>query len=125
MKELYARAMGKAVLANLSTTEVNNIIKKTRITKHTANTLLSKKEILKDIETTRTRGYSINNEEYVGGLICIGAPLMNLRENAVVGAVSLDFPTSEYALDSIMRDFPRVLTKLASELSEIVTAADV
>jgi len=125
MEELYARAMGKAVLAKLSTVEVTNIIKKTRVTKHTPNTLLSEEEILKDIEVTRTRGYSINNEEYVEGLICIGAPLMDLRENAVVGAVSLDFPTSEYSIDSIKKDYPRVLTKLASELSEKVTAVDI
>ena len=125
MDELYARAMGKAILANLSPAEATGIIEKARISKHTSNTLLSTEEILKDIELTRTRGYSINNEEYVEGLICIGAPLMNLREKAVVGAVSLDFPTSEYALDTIMRDYPRVLTKLASELSEIVTASDI
>jgi hypothetical protein len=49
----------------------------------------------------------------------------NFREKTVVGAVSLDFPTSEYSLDSIMRSFPGVLTKLASELSEIVTSVDI
>ncbi|MCP4627546.1 MAG: hypothetical protein GY850_29130 [bacterium] len=48
-----------------------------------------KEKILKDIKLTRNRGYSINDEEYVEGLICIGAPLMNFRENTVVGAVSL------------------------------------
>lgn len=125
MDELYARAMGKAILAKLDQTELSNILEGLHFKKHTAKTLLSKEELLKDIELTRNRGYSINNEEYVEGLICIGAPLMNLREKAVVGAVSLDFPTSEYSLESIMRDFPRVLTKLASELSEILTAADI
>ncbi|HEA66520.1 MAG TPA: hypothetical protein ENI07_06840 [Desulfobacterales bacterium] len=40
------------------------------------------------------RGYSINNEKYIAGLFCIGAPLMNFREKTIVGAVSLDFPTS-------------------------------
>ena len=49
---------------------------------------------------------------------------MNFREKTVVGAVSLDFPTSEYPLDSIMRHFPGVLTKLANELSETVTSVD-
>jgi len=87
--------------------------------------LLDKEDILKDIELTRNRGYSINNEEYVEGLICIGAPLMNFREKTVVGAVSLDFPTAEYSLDSIRRNFPGVLTKLASELSETVTSVDI
>jgi IclR family pca regulon transcriptional regulator len=125
MEELYARAMGKAILAKLDPAELSKILEEIQIKKLTPSTVLDKKEILKDIELTRNRGYSINNEEYVEGLICIGAPLMNFREKTVVGAVSLDFPTSEYSLDSIMRSFPGVLTKLASELSETVTSVDI
>ena len=125
MDELYARAMGKAILANLDPADLTNILEKIQIKRLTPNTLLDKQEILKDIESTRNRGYSINNEEYVEGLICIGAPLMNFRENTVVGAVSLDFPTSEYSLDTIVNRFPGVLTKLASELSETVTSVDI
>jgi len=125
MEELYARAMGKAILAKLDSTELSKTLKEIQIKKLTPSTVLDKNEILKDIELTRNRGYSINNEEYVEGLICIGAPLMNFREKTVVGAVSLDFSTSEYSLDSIMQNFPGVLTKLASELSETVTSVDV
>ena len=125
MEELYARAMGKAILTKLDPAELSNILEEIQIKKLTPNTLPDKEEILKDIELTRIRGYSINNEEYVEGLICIGAPLMNFREKTVVGAVSLDFPTAEYSLDSIMRNFPGVLTKLASELSETVTSVDI
>lgn len=125
MDELYARAMGKAVLAKLDPAEVSNILEKIQIKKLTPNTLIDKEEIRKDIELTRTRGYSINNEEYVEGLICIGAPLMNYRKQSIVGAVSLDFPTSEYTLDSIIKNYLGVLTKLANELSETVTSVDI
>jgi len=125
MDDLYARAMGKAILANLDPADLTNILAKIPIKKLTPSTLLDKEDILKDIELTRNRGYSINNEEYVEGLICIGAPLMNFREKTVVGAVSLDFPISEYSLDSIVQRFPGVLTKLASELSETVTSIDI
>jgi DNA-binding IclR family transcriptional regulator len=125
MEELYARAMGKAILANLDPAEVSKILDEIQLRKLTPNSLVDKEEIIKDIELTRIRGYSINNEEYVEGLICIGAPLINFREKTVVGAVSLDFPTAEYSLDSIMRSYPGVLTKLASELSETVTSIDI
>ncbi len=125
MDELYARAMGKAILAKFDQAELHEILEKIQIKKLTPNTLVDKEKILKDIELTRVRGYSINNEEYVEGLICLGAPLMNFREKSIVGAVSLDFPTSEYSLDSIKRNFPGVLTKLASELSETVTSVDI
>jgi IclR family pca regulon transcriptional regulator len=125
MDELYARAMGKAVLANLERKELSSIIERIKITKLTPKTLSSRSEILKDIELTRNRGYSINNEEYVEGLICIGAPVVNYRRKTTVGAVSLDFPTAEFSVKIIQRDYPGVLTKLASEVSEAVTAVDV
>ena len=125
MHELYARAMGKAVLANLDPSEVPAILENVRIKKLTPNTLSSQRKILKDIEMTRNRGYSINNEEYVEGLICIGAPVTNYREKTIVGAVSLDFPASEYSLEIIQKNYPGVLTKLASEVSEAVTSADI
>ncbi|MEN8244227.1 MAG: IclR family transcriptional regulator [Thermodesulfobacteriota bacterium] len=125
MDELYARAMGKAVMANLDPNEVSDILENVKVTKLTSSTLSDKKAILEDIELTRHRGYSINNEEYVEGLICIGAPVTNYREKTIVGAVSLDFPTSDYSLDLIRGNYPGVLTKLASEVSEAVTAADI
>ncbi len=125
MDELYARAMGKAVLANLDRKELSSIIEGIKITKLTPKTLSSKSEILKDIELTRNRGYSINNEEYVEGLICIGAPVVNYRRKTTVGAVSLDFPTAEFSVKIIQRDYPGVLTKLASEVSEAVTSVDI
>ena len=125
MEELYARAMGKAILANLSPAELEHILENVQIKKLTPNTLIDKESILNDIKLTQNRGYSINNEEYVEGLTCIGAQVMNYREKKIVGAVSLDFPTSEYSLDTIKRNYPGVLTKLASEVSEAVTSADI
>ncbi len=124
MEDLYARAMGKAVLAKLDPAELVRIIADTQIKRLTSHTLSSKKKILNDIELTRARGYSINNEEYIEGLICIGAPIMNYREKSIVGAVSLDFPASDYSLDAIQKHYPGILTKLANEVSEAVTATE-
>jgi len=124
MDDLYARAMGKAVLANLEPTDFKSILAHVQIKKLTPNTLSSTQKIITDIELTRNRGYSINNEEYVEGLICIGAPIMNYRDKSIVGAVSLDFPAAEYSLDMVRKQYPGVLTKLASEVSEAVTASE-
>jgi DNA-binding IclR family transcriptional regulator len=62
MDELYARAMGKAILANLDPADLTNILEEIQIKKLTPSTLLDREDILKDIELTRNRGYSINND---------------------------------------------------------------
>ena len=124
MRELHARAMGKAVLANLNESQLSAVLASIQLNRLTPNTLVEKKELLADLDLTRKRGYSINNEEYVNGLICIGAPLINYNSEQVVGAVSLDFPVSDFDLHTIERNYTGILTKLASELSAIFTSAD-
>lgn len=125
MDDLHARALGKAVLAHLETPELTSFIRSLRLTKLTPKTITRKEDLLKELKATRNRGYSINNEEYLLGLVCIGAPLINYNTKAVAGAVSLDFPVAEFPLAIIERNYTGVLTRLASELSAILTSADV
>jgi IclR family pca regulon transcriptional regulator len=125
MDDLHARALGKAVLANLEAEELTAFLKSLRLTKLTPRTITKKEDLLNDIKATRNRGYSVNNEEYLLGLVCIGAPLINYNTKAVAGAVSLDFPAAEFPLSIIERNYTGVLTKLASELSAIITSLDV
>ena len=124
MEELHTRALGKAVLAQLEDTELSSFFKSLQLKKLTTKTICKKEELLKDLKLTKNRGYSINNEEYIQGLICIGAPLINFNTKTVAGAVSLDFPASEFSLIAIERNYTGILTKLASELSGIITTAD-
>ena len=124
MDDLYARAMGKAVLAHLDESSLSQFLESVQRKKLTPKTIVNLQELIQDINLTRDRGYSINNEEYVKGLICIGAPLMNFNTQSVAGAVSLDFPSAEFSLSTIERNYTGILTKLASELSEIITNTD-
>ena len=125
MEDLHARALGKAILANLGEKDLSGFLKPLRLKRLTPKTITSKDELMKELVATRNRGYSINNEEYLLGLVCIGAPLINFNTQAVAGAVSLDFPAAEFPLGIIERNYTGILTKLASELSAIITSLDV
>ncbi len=123
-QDLYARAMGKAILAQLTQDELLHFINNVSLVKHTTNTLVKEEDLLAEIDASRNRGYSINNEEYMIGLVCIGAPLMNFKSKSIVGAISFDFPTSEYSLKAIEHDYTGILTRLASDISEAITIAE-
>jgi len=124
MQELHARAMGKAVLAQLDETALKRYLDRMILTQRTPKTLSTREGFLADLALTRGRGYSFNDEEYVAGLICMGAPLMNYGTNTVVGAISFDFPAAEHSLESIEKAYAGVLTKLADEMSEMITMAE-
>ena len=124
MEDLHARAMGKAVLAYMPADELAEFLRTNELRKLTNNTIIHTRKFTKDLELTKERGYSINNEEYRAGLISIGATIVNFNTDDAIGAVSLDFPASEFTLDKVEIRYTGVLTKLASELSEILTHAE-
>jgi IclR family pca regulon transcriptional regulator len=124
MEDLYARALGKAVLAHISESDLSRYLDRMPMKMLTPKTLVRREVLLADLNLTRDRGYSINNEEYMIGLICIGAPLINYQTKSVMGAVSLDFLSSEQSVESIQKNYIGILTKVAGEISEAITMLD-
>jgi IclR family pca regulon transcriptional regulator len=124
MEDLHARAMGKAVLAHINDSDLSRFLDRMPLKKLTPKTLDKRETLLADLELIRNRGYSINNEEYMPGLICVGAPLMNYQFKTVIGAISFDFLSSEQSLESIQKNYTGILTKLAGEISETITMSD-
>ncbi|MCA1792673.1 MAG: IclR family transcriptional regulator [Desulfobacteraceae bacterium] len=125
MDELYARAMGKIVLANLDPAALDSYFATLAPVKMTPHTLVDIEDIKADITATKTRGYSINHMEYITGVISIGAPMMNLTTKSVVGSVSLDFPSKDYPLEAIEQQYIGVLLTLAGEASDLITNAGI
>jgi len=119
--DLHARAMGKAVLSRMPQEELDRFMELAPFKRFTPTTIVEKDDLLSELEHTRTRGYSINNEEYLHGLICIGAPFVNYRTGKVAGAISFDLPAAEHSVRSVESAYAGPMTKLAHDLSEMVT----
>ncbi|MDJ0781833.1 MAG: IclR family transcriptional regulator [Desulfosarcinaceae bacterium] len=124
MDDLYARAMGKAVLAHLETEDLRGFLDQIEFRQLTPNTVVDREALMAELAQAKEQGYTLNDEEYVKGLTCIGAPVFNYNTHQVAGAVSLDFPSADYSVDQILSTYAGILTKLASEMSEIFTLGD-
>lgn len=74
------------------------------------------KAILKDLRITKQRGYSLNNEELVPGLIAIGAPIINLHNKRVVRSVRFDFSAAQHAMSVIERRYSETIICLGNEI---------
>ena len=118
--QLYCSGLGKAVLAHLPKEELTGYLKRTPLKLRTERTIIRKETLLEELEKTRRRGYSINNQEYIPGLLAIGAPLMNLHSRKVVGAISFDVSTIQYSIDKLERQFSKAVQDLASEISKFI-----
>ncbi|RBM14114.1 IclR family transcriptional regulator [Prauserella sp. PE36] len=72
---LHASSMGKVLLAFNAETEQRMLRGVKRLEQLTPNTFGTPKELRSELERTRARGWSIDNEELTQGVRCVGAPI--------------------------------------------------
>jgi len=106
----HAQSLGKAMLAWLPEDEVRRILPK-NLKRYTPNTVTEVGALVDSLRAVRRSGYALDREEYLPGVICIGAPIRD-HSGAVVGAISASTPTMRASDDH-----------LALMRSEVVAAA--
>lgn len=88
---LHCTSVGKAILAYRSPEEIDAYIQSTGLREYTYNTITNEKDLIKELSTIRENSYSIDNEEIVKGLYCIGVPIFD-KEGTPQYAFSLSMP---------------------------------
>jgi len=86
----HATSIGKAILAWLPENEIRRVLASgmTRFTEHTITEL---PELIEALRQVRRDGVAFDREEYIPGVICIGAPIRD-QAGAVIGAISASMP---------------------------------
>ncbi|MBN1222289.1 MAG: IclR family transcriptional regulator [Candidatus Aminicenantes bacterium] len=118
IKSLHCTCMGKAFLAGLPEKEKLASISRLDLEKRTKYSIADVESLLFDLEKTKKRGYSLNNEEYIPGLIGICAPLFNRVTNRPAGAVSFASSTIQNSIQSIEQKYSKIIVSLAQDISD-------
>jgi IclR family acetate operon transcriptional repressor len=111
----HATSLGKALLAAMTEAEAGEILSGLQFTAFTPNTITSAKDILRDLEGVKTRGYAIDDEESVEGLRCVGAAIHN-HDGDPSYALSVSGPKSRMPYARI-QEIGTMLAQSARELS--------
>ncbi|MHC6179320.1 IclR family transcriptional regulator [Clostridium sp. JNZ X4-2] len=108
----YCSSLGKAILAfrpNLDISQFN-------FHKITNNTIDSLEKFEDELVEIREKGYSMDNEEYINGLICLAVPIKNQLNNSI-GAISIATPAVR--LNEEKKDlFIKLLKKTSLKIME-------
>jgi IclR family acetate operon transcriptional repressor len=98
---LHASAMGKALLAFDEDLESRYLASEHALTPIVANTHTTEASLRTDLEATRTRGWSTDEEESHLGVRCVGAPVQDgpgrARAAIAVQAPALRMPLERFA----------------------------
>lgn len=107
---LHTTALGKAILANLPTSRVEEIIAHRGLEKKTPKSIGTREELFEALDEVRERGYAIDDGERLEGLRCIAAPVKT-SSGAVLGAISVSAPASRVSDEDLHGERPeRVLS---------------
>jgi len=120
----YCSAIGKACLAFLDEKALNAYLSRVKLISFTPSTIISKKQLQGELMETKERGYSVDQEEAVQGLACLGAPIFD-REGKVAGSISIS-GNPKRVMGEQKRELAEELLKTAAEISQYmgyVTAA--
>jgi IclR family acetate operon transcriptional repressor len=107
----HATSLGKAIMAWLPEAEMQRMVAH-GMKRYTPTTITAIPELIDALCQVRRNGYAVDQEEFLPGVICIGAAIRD-QAGTVIGAISVSTPmmrASEAHID-LMRD-------------EIVAAAD-
>jgi IclR family acetate operon transcriptional repressor len=113
----HATAAGKSILAMLSRERVTEICAETGLTRFNEHTITELDTLFTDLDTVRRRGYSVDDEEEVMGVFCVGAPVFD-HHKACVGAISVtgikhDLPSWRIAeIGQVVREHADDLSRL-------------
>lgn len=89
--DYHSSGIGKAILAYFDETKVE-VIANRGLEKFTEFTLSDLESLKADLAATRTRGYSIDNEERHMGMRCVAVPIFN-EYSEPIGGISVSGPS--------------------------------
>jgi DNA-binding IclR family transcriptional regulator len=110
---MHSTSLGKAILAEFPQDHVEEIIETHGLPERTSNTITKRDALFSDLKETRERGYSIDDEENIPGIRCIGIPV-TIPEDGVIGALSISGPSQRMTDDRIKNDLKEQLAQAAN-----------
>jgi DNA-binding IclR family transcriptional regulator len=87
-RPLHCSSLGKALLAAVNDGSVTKVLNAAGFDPVTPYTITDRKVLLEDLAKTRQRGYSVDEQEAVAGVFCVGAPVRD-HTGRSIAAVSL------------------------------------
>mgnify|MGYP003575207335 CR=1 FL=1 len=90
---LHCTANGKAILASLSKTEIENLLPE-QLRSYTDKTITNRDDLLKELDMVRREGVAFSREEHIEGICAVGAVVVDRLGNR--SAVSIPLPSIRF-----------------------------
>lgn len=116
--DIHCTSVGKALVAYLPEVELEALLKKHAMLRHTPRTITSPGRLLRELREVRSRGYAVDDEENSPGVRCLAAPVFD-PAGAAVAALGVTGTTAQVggaALPRIAEQVLEAARKLSRQL---------
>ena len=104
----HCTGQGKVVLAFSPKLKVEKIIHSHGLKRYTPNTITTEKELFKELQIIKDRGYAIDNSEHENRIHCIAIPILN-ELNELMAAISITGLEIDFLENDIVEKYKNLL----------------
>lgn len=118
----YCTALGRAIVAHLPLPQQEQMLKSTKITPRTVQTVIEQDQLRGIFEKVRQDGWAMEVDQNDLGVTCVGAPVFS--GDQVLAAISLSVPTirnDKERQQQLVKAVCQAASKLTSQLSDSST----
>ena len=113
----HCTASGKTFLASLPVAERRRLVHVMHLAQSTANTISRPDVLLDELKEVARRGYAIDNEEFLEGMVAIAVPVRD-RTGRYFASLAFHGPVQRLELDGMIAQVP-VLQSAAKQLTGV------
>lgn len=113
-----ATAGGKMFLSSLPRAKRESLISHIKLVPFTANTILDTDQLHAELDATAARGYAVDNEEYIDGMVALAVPITD-EAKRLYATLSFHAPCMRIAFAAVT-DFLPQIRKASDKLSSLL-----
>ncbi|WP_435186571.1 IclR family transcriptional regulator [Halobellus sp. EA9] len=113
---MHNSASGKAMLAEFTRERVDEVLDRWGLPKETENTIQSIEKLYEELERTRERGYSLNRQEALEGLMAVGIAITT-PDGSVLGSLDVSGPPYRLSEERIVPELRETVSDIEREIA--------
>jgi len=113
----YGTSGGKTLLAELAPEQCKRLLRSRKLEAHTPHTITKLQDLEAEFARIRTRGFALNNQEYLDGIIGLAVPIKDAGGRAVA-ALAMHGPVTRLSLKACEEHVPR-LAQAAERIARV------
>ena len=120
---MYSRvAIGKVFLSEMSEDDKECYFRKTPLKPFTAKSIRTIAELKTELDETKKRGWSIDDEEHEENVVCIACPVRD-NEGKAIASISVSWPTFRFERENLS-EYADKIKDTALKLSRVLGYID-